>query len=104
MHSETVTIIRTTEGDPDEDGVPTKTTLEQDIERCTVDPTGTKESVGQNDIVTGRWLVSTEDPQDWVEAADTVVWRGTAYEVDGKPQTYWGVLPHTEFVITETKG
>ena len=104
LHRDEVTVRRTTEGEPDEDGVPTSTTVNQVIGGCTVQPVGTKESLGQNDIVTSRWMVSTREPQDWIQAADTVLWRAGTYYVDGRPQTYWNVLPHTEFVITETKG
>jgi hypothetical protein len=104
FHAETITVQRTTTGAPDADGVPTSTTTPEQVDGCTVQPTGTRESVGQNDIVTSRWLVSTTEPQDWITADDTVIWRGETFDIDGRPQTYRSVLPHTEFVITETKG
>jgi hypothetical protein len=104
LHAETVAVQRVVIGPPRADGTAQKTTTSTDIKRCQVTPVGTEESIGEESPITSRWRVSTKRPEDWIRSRDRVVWRGRVHEVQGRPQTFWGVKPHTEFIITETKG
>lgn len=104
LHADTVTVLQVTNGPPDASGVASQTTKPVVLERCHVTPVGTEETIGETEPVTGRWRVSTHEPADWIRARDTVEWNGKPYPIKGRPQTYWGARPHTEFIIYETRG
>jgi len=109
LHDETVTIVRRTTTGVDADGVPTYSETEQVLESCNVQPLGgegdTDEVPASTEPIVSRWRVSTDEPEDWIEASDAVKWRGRRYEVmNQRPRTFWAINPHTEFVMIETEG
>jgi hypothetical protein len=106
LHTETVVVEQVALGRPNADGVAPKTTTLITIEGCNVQPVGTEESLGDAEPITGRWRVSTavNDPHDEIRARDVVKWRGGSYEVRGRVQTFHAIRPHTEFIISETRG
>lgn len=104
LHNETITVRHRTRSGKDASFVPTATLTDTVIDRCNVQPVGTNESVGEPQPITSRWRVATSDPQDWISANDAVTWRGDQYEVLGRPQTFWAIKPHTEFIIFRTEG
>lgn len=104
MHSHTLTVTLPTTGDPDVDGVPTATTTSQTWVGVSVEPVGTTESLGAEKVVTARWRASGP-AAEWIPPWALLTWRGTAYKVEGKPQTFvGGVLDHTELIFSEHTG
>lgn len=109
FHAETITLVTVATGLPDENGVPTKVTTSRDIPGCNVQPYVTRggiEVVTDQDLVTDRYQVSCPLGSG-IESVDRIVWRGTTYEVWGKPQDYItgiGRLDHTEFYMTRFEG
>jgi hypothetical protein len=104
LHTDTVTVLVTTYGEPVE-GIPSESTERRVIDEVNVQPVGTNESIGEpGGPVTSRWRVSTTSLADWVSDHDHVEWNGETFEVLGRPQTFRHGIPHTEFIITETRG
>lgn len=112
IHQDTVTIIRTTEGGPDDDGIPTSTTVRQVHPDCSVQPESTTEPGTGIHVITSRWRVSGPLAQ-WIRAGDRaeVPWivgadgRPLALAVDGRPASFAsGPLQHTEYYLIERKG
>lgn len=104
LHRETLTVLVVTTGEPDDDGVPTEDVVERAVPGWNVQPVGTNESLGDAEVVTGRWRASGP-LTEWLQAGDRLRWRGTAYRVDGEPQHYrGGSLDHTEVVLIAWKG
>lgn len=104
MHDEQIVHISTKPGKPDVDGVSRPVVKRTVIEGCNVTPAGTRETIGEQAPITGRWLVSTSEPHDEIRSRDEIEWRGRIYPVLGDVQTNYGVLAHTEFIITKTRG
>jgi hypothetical protein len=104
LHRETVTVNVPTLGAPDDDGVPTQTTVPTSWAGVSVQPVGTSESLAAEKVVTSRWRASGP-VAEWIPADATIQWRDTTYRVEGRPQTFLGgVLDHTELIFTEHTG
>lgn len=102
IHAEQLTIRRVTSGKPDANGRATETVVEHVLDGYSVAPAGSQESVGDEKVITTRWRVSGP-PTEVVREHDTVMWRGRSFEVDGEPQTFGAVLPHTEFFLQSVR-
>lgn len=103
IHGESLTVHQITSGVPDANGRAAETPVEHQLHGYSVVPAGSTESAGNEKVITTRYRVSGPST-DVVRAHDRVTWRGTRFEVDGHPQTYVGVLPHTEFFLSLDRG
>lgn len=106
LHAETVTVIERTEDGVDSNGLPKITTTRHVVELVNVQPLSgdSGDSLGEHVPITGLWRVSTDSPEDWIRHEDAVEWRGQTYEVWREPSTFWAINPHTEFLMTKTRG
>ena len=89
LHDTAVTILRSTLGPPDSDGVPTETTVEIPWRGVNVQQVGSKDlaDAGRDTRVT-TWRVS--GPPVDVDGGDRIRWLGNEYQVDGEPDTRLG--------------
>lgn len=107
LHDESIVVLERTDGDGvDGNGLPVVTETPHPLTECNVQPTSgdSGDSLEGHVPVTGLWRVSTIAPEDWIRHEDGVVWRGETYEVWREPSTYWAIRPHTEFLMTKTRG
>lgn len=103
IHGEQIVLTRVTTGKPDANGRAKETTVSHTLDGYSVTPVGSDESVGDEKVVTSRYRVSGPST-DLVRAQDRVTWRGEEYEVAGRPQTFHGAFPHTEFFMQMDRG
>lgn len=103
IHAEQLTLRRVESGPPDAAGRASETVTEHVLDGFSCAPTGSQESAGAEKVITSRWRASGP-PTDLVRDHDRVVWRGEEFEVDGRPQTFYGPLPHTEFFLKTDRG
>ena len=105
LHDDTVTIIRVTSGEPDENGVPTETTVEAPWAGVNVQQLTAKDlaDAGRDTRVT-TWRVS--GPPALVDGGDQIRWRGNTYRVDGEPDTRTGMyrINHTSLLMVKGVG
>lgn len=98
IHTETVQVRHTEQGDPDDDGVPTTTTTTTEWKHVNIQQTQTSET----DDMAGEYRVSRwrlAGPPVEVDGNDTIIWNGDEYQVDGKPHTKTGHLAIEETVL-----
>ena len=103
LHRRTLTVLQTTTGTADVDGVPTTTEVPRQWTGCQVQPLSTSEQTGGMERVTETWLVSG-DLATWVSSGDRVVVDGVPRRVQGQPKHFTTLLPHTEAVLVAWKG
>lgn len=108
LHRETVTVALEVEGEPDADGVPTRTPgASLVLEGCNVQPVTTTQVIDGGVQVVTVYRVSAPGLGWGVRPNRLVSWRlagpwyvqGDAIEFAGT-----GALDHTEFLIARTKG
>lgn len=91
LHDDTVTIVTTTIGLPDADGLPTTTTIESVWEGVNVQQVQADELDNhQQDTNTTYYRVAGSQPPVPVKASDRIKWRGEEYLVDGQPDVRTG--------------
>ncbi|MDO5663571.1 MAG: hypothetical protein Q4G40_12810 [Brachybacterium sp.] len=104
IHDEKLEISRPTYGKPNADGVASRTTEKHVLEGYSVEPAGSRESEGDQSVITTRYRVSGP-PSDVVREGDSVTWRGQKYKVEGQPLTWvGGTIDHTEFYMMWGRG
>ena len=107
LHREKLTVDVATEGAPDADGVPTKTTEPVTVAGFNIQPVISfrgAEEVDNQLLVTKRWKVSGP-PVPGLTAASRIEWRGDFYQPWGDVGSqHYSVLPHAEFYIVAWEG
>ena len=107
LHDDTVTIETNTTGLPDADGVPTTTTTETEWAGVNVQQIKA-ELLTDDDRNTSRtwYRVSGPTPPVDMTTADTILWRGTRYIIDGEPDTRSGLgrIEHTSLRMYYARG
>lgn len=105
LHEETLTLVKVTEGEPDDSGVPTTDKVSYRLDGYSVQQLDTSEDTTGGERVTTRYRVSGPVPDPLPAAQDRITWRDGSYRIDGRPNVFGaGALPHVEFVIIERKG
>lgn len=107
LHGDTITVQRRTVTGTDDYGNDVTEWTEHQIPRCNVQPVPRPtEVLGGTDQVTEQWRLFAPIGSD-IRADDRVVYRGTAYQVDGQPQEYVttiGVADHMEAYLKRWQG
>ncbi len=102
LHSETITVVTVTEGEPDEWGEPTTEEVPHDYHGYNVQPVGTTESIGDQTVITRRHRISGP-PVPGINQATLIRWRGDDYEIEGEDQEFVsGALDHMELIISRS--
>ena len=107
LHDDTVTILSTTTGPPDANGVPTTTTMETPWDGVNVQQVRAEDLDDQQRETASTWYrVAGNHPPVLVRAQDRIRWRGTEYLVDGEPDVRTGAyrLEHTSLQMHATTG
>lgn len=102
---QTVTILLTSEGAIDDDGVPTPTTTSFSWRGVSVQQQQSDEEVDGRTTVITRYRVSGP-PQPTITALSTLEWRGDTYRIEGEPDTRTGPLRinYTRLLMTKVSG
>lgn len=103
LHPEELTLIRVSSGRPGPNGRAPTTTTRVPLVGYSVQPAGSSESDGDEACTLSKLRVSGPATSE-VHDKDLVSWRGVDYQVDGEPQTFGTVLPHTELTLRKVKG
>lgn len=108
LHDDTVTILKTTSGAVDDDGVPTTTTTEHEWKNVNVQQLTADELTDQGrETNVTIWRVSGPPPPVALEASDRIMWRGGKYrEIDGQPDARAGKyrIQHTSLQMVRATG
>ncbi len=107
LSADTIVIVRTTEGAPDDDGVPTTTTTRITVPGCSVLPMttspGRADWLGDDTVPTSRAERVATCPAGTVAAVgDRVEVGGVPWRVDCPPVIYQdplGLLSHVEIYL-----
>lgn len=104
LHRETLTVHITTDGDPDEDGVPSSTSVPREWGPCNVQQVSSTETRGGREVVVTKTRASGPLAK-WIGSDAKVTRDGEDYRVDGKPAHFvGGALDHTELVLIAWEG
>lgn len=107
LHDDTVTILTTTHGAPDADGVPTEVTTETAWEGVNVQQVrADEEDTASREATVTRYRVSGPIPPVEVREEDEIRWRGVTHTIDGEPDTRRGAMrvEHTSLVMVRARG
>ncbi len=104
LHRETLTVLATVTGAPDDDGVPVATATPRPWGRCNVQQAATSETRGGREVTVERLSVSGPLAR-WITEEDQILRDGVTYRVEGHPAHFvGGALDHTELVAYRIRG
>ena len=110
LHNDSIVAHIVTTGAPDDDGVPTSTTLDLPLVGCNVQAQSTSEVRDNSLEIATSYRVSSPDTRTGITAGTEITFRMTT------PDDHWfvigdvleyvatGILDHSEFTITKRRG
>lgn len=104
LHPYMLTVQQVQDGTTDDSGEVTEAVTERAWGPCTVREADSPEDLSQGEKRVER-LWASGPLALWISGNDKVVFEGTTYRVDGRPQNFTaGALDHTELHMKAWKG